>query len=62
MKMHRRELYERVQREAGLASELEARQVTVAVFAALKEQLSLGEVDDIRSQLPKDLKKVWEGA
>ena len=42
--------------------ELEARQVTIAVFAALKEQLSLGEADDIVGQLPKDLKRVWEGA
>jgi len=62
VKMHRREFYARVQREAGLASELEARQATIAVFAALKEQLSLGEADDILGQLPKDLKKVWEGA
>jgi uncharacterized protein (DUF2267 family) len=62
VKMHRREFYGRVQREAGLATELEARRATVAVFAALKGQLSLGEADDVASQLPKDLKKVWEGA
>ncbi len=60
LKMHRKEFYARVQRDAGLASEREARQVTNAVFAALKEQLSPGEADDILGQLPKDLKTVWE--
>jgi uncharacterized protein (DUF2267 family) len=30
-----------------------------AVFGALKEQLSAGEVDDIAAQLPTDLKGVW---
>lgn len=62
LKMHRREFYARVQREANLPSEREARLVTAAVFAALKEQLSPGEVDDILDQLPKDLKTVWEDA
>jgi uncharacterized protein (DUF2267 family) len=33
-----------------------------AVFAALKEQLSHGESDDIQSQLPMDLKGVWARA
>ncbi len=62
VKMHRREFYDRVMGEAGLASEREARQVTQVVFAALKEQLSPGESDDILTQLPKDLKSVWEDA
>lgn len=62
LKMHTRQFYERVKAEAGLASEREARQVTVAVFAALKAQISAGEADDILTQLPKDLKTVWEDA
>ena len=61
-KMHRNEFYDRVRREAHLASPREARAVTVAVFAALKEQLSPGEADDILAQLPKDLKTVWAEA
>jgi len=61
-KMHRQKFYERVRREAGLASEREARIATTAVFAALKGQLSPGEADDILGQLPKDLKSVWEDA
>lgn len=61
-KMHRREFYERVKSEAGLASAREARWGTVAVFAALKGQLSPGEADDVLAQLPKDLKEVWEEA
>ena len=61
-KTHQKEFYAGVRAEAGLASEREARLVTRAVFAALKEQLSLGECDDVRAQLPKDLKSVWEDA
>jgi uncharacterized protein (DUF2267 family) len=62
VKMHRKEFYERVRRDAGLESAREARFLTLAVFAALKEQLSPGEGEDIRSQLPRDLKDVWEEA
>jgi uncharacterized protein (DUF2267 family) len=62
VKMHRPAFYERVRREAGLASERETRQVIHAVFGALKTQLSPGESDDILSQLPKDIKPVWEDA
>lgn len=62
VKMHRSELYDRVQREAHLGSPREARAVTRAVFAALREQLSPGEADDILAQLPKDLKTVWAEA
>ena len=62
VKMHRRDFYARVQREGELESEREARRATRAVFGALKQQLSPGEVDDILAQLPKDLKTVWEDA
>lgn len=62
VKMRRQEFYARVRREAGLASEREARIATTAVFAALKAQLSPGEAGDILGQLPKDLKTVWEDA
>jgi uncharacterized protein (DUF2267 family) len=61
-KLRRTEFYDRVQREAGLASVREARFLTIAVFAALKEQLSPGEAGDVLSQLPRDLKEVWEKA
>jgi uncharacterized protein (DUF2267 family) len=60
VKMHRREFYDRVRGEAGLASPMEARSVTHAIFGALKDQLSSGEADHVLSQLPKDLKGVWE--
>jgi uncharacterized protein (DUF2267 family) len=62
VKMHRAAFYERVRSEAGLASERETRQAIVAVFAALKAQLSPGEAEDILTQLPRDLKSVWEDA
>jgi uncharacterized protein (DUF2267 family) len=62
VKMHRREMYERVKGDAGLASIREARFLVLAVFAALKEQLSPGEAGDVQAQLPKDLKEIWEDA
>jgi uncharacterized protein (DUF2267 family) len=62
VKMHRQGFYERVKKDAGLKSIKEARFLVIAVFAALKEQLSPGEVEDVQSQLPKDLKEIWEDA
>jgi uncharacterized protein (DUF2267 family) len=34
----------------------------LAVFAALKEQISPGEAQDVMAQLPKDLKELWAEA
>ena len=62
IKMNRPQFYERVRREAGLETIREARFLTIGVFAALKEQLSPGEADDVCAQLPRDLKDVWEDA
>lgn len=62
LKVHRDAFYERVRAEAALTSLRDARAVTAAVLSALKEQLSPGEADDVRAQLPKDLKRVWEDA
>lgn len=59
VKMHVRAFLERVRAEGGLTDLRAAEAVTEAVFAALKEQLSEGESDDILSQLPRDLKRVW---
>ena len=54
--------YARVRSAAGLGSTREARALTLAVFAALKVQVSPGEADDVHAQLPKDLKVLWEEA
>ena len=62
LKLHREEFFDRVKDETGLASRSEARGMTLAVFAALKEQLSPGEAEDVLAQLPKDLKEVWAEA
>ena len=45
--------------EGGLRDRHTTEHVIDAVFAALKEQLSDGESDDILAQLPRDLKRVW---
>lgn len=61
-KMDRREFYARVEHEAGLTTTAQAHWTTLAVFAALKEQLTPGEAEDVMAQLPKDLKEVWAEA
>jgi uncharacterized protein (DUF2267 family) len=62
IKMNREEFCERVRRDAGLPSAPQARWMVLAVFAALKEQISPGEAWDVMSQLPKDLKELWDEA
>ncbi len=61
-RLRREAFYERVRREARLGSRQQARAFTLAVFGALKRQLSPGEAEDVLAQLPKDLKEVWEEA
>jgi len=62
VRMHRKDFYERVRAEAALDSWRDARDLTAAVFHALKITLSPGETEDIVSQLPGDLKSVWSAA
>jgi uncharacterized protein (DUF2267 family) len=61
LKLHSEEFCRRVAKEAK-APDREGRRVTLAVFAALKEQLSPGEADDVLTQLPRDLKALWTEA
>jgi uncharacterized protein (DUF2267 family) len=61
-KMDREEFYRRIRAEARLDSVKVAQAVTRAVFAALQDQLSPGEVDDVLAQLPRDLKAAWRQA
>jgi uncharacterized protein (DUF2267 family) len=51
--------YRRVGAEAGVRTRREAQELTLGVFAALKEAISPGEAEDVWAQLPKDLKEVW---
>jgi uncharacterized protein (DUF2267 family) len=62
VKMKLDEFDERVRRDAGLPSTREARWMILAVFAALKEQISPGEARHVMAQLPKDLKELWDEA
>lgn len=62
VKMDCEAFLERVTRDAALPSMQRARWMTLAVFAALKDQLSPGEARDVMSQLPKDLKELWAEA
>ncbi|HUM15306.1 MAG TPA: DUF2267 domain-containing protein [Candidatus Nitrosotalea sp.] len=45
------ELFDRVRREAGLTSTQDAQWMMLAVFAALKEQISPGEAEDVFDQV-----------
>jgi uncharacterized protein (DUF2267 family) len=62
MKLSRAQFFERVRAKAKLATTRDAGWMTLAVLAALKEQLSPGEAEDVLAQLPKDLKELWTEA
>lgn len=62
VRIRRDEFYRRVAAEAGVATRRDAREITVGVFATLKEAISEGEADDVLAQLPKDLKSMWAEA
>lgn len=54
------EFLKKVRSRAGLSSDERARQVTDAVFETIRARISHGGADNIASQLPKDIKKLWE--
>lgn len=62
LKLSREEFLERMKAEAKLGTTRDARWMTLAVFAALKEHLIPGEGEDVFAQLPKDLKELWAEA
>jgi uncharacterized protein (DUF2267 family) len=62
LKLSREAFFERVKAETQASSTRDVRWMTLAVFAALKEQLSPGEAQDVYAQLPKDLKELWAEA
>jgi uncharacterized protein (DUF2267 family) len=62
LKLSREQFLQRVKAEAQTGSVRDARWMTLAVFAALKEQLSPGEAEDVFAQLPQSLKELWAEA
>lgn len=62
IKLNLEDFCERVRLDVGLPSTREARWMILAVFAALKEQISPGEARHVMAQLPKDLKELWDEA
>jgi len=62
VKMSREEFCDCAMREAGLSSKQETCWMVLAVFAALKKQITPGEAGDVMAQLPQDLKEVWAEA
>jgi len=58
--LDREEFIERVQMH--IKGEIPAEQAVRVVFHALKEQISVGEVNDVAGQLPEDLRQVWKAA
>jgi uncharacterized protein (DUF2267 family) len=61
-RMNRAAFYARVREEADLATDRDARWMTRGVFAALREQLTPGESEDVAAQLPRQLEDVWSEA
>ncbi len=57
-KFNRDEFFTAVNEHSG--NKFDARKITKAVFGVLKRQVSEGESQDVESQLPVDLKEIWE--
>lgn len=47
---------------ADPATPLDAEQATQAVFTVLSRHVSPGEIDDVRQQLPGDVRRIWPEA
>ena len=62
IKFHKGEFLEKIRDDGKLRDIEEAEKVTLAVFKTLKEQISEGEANHIKAQLPKRLKDMWTDA
>lgn len=58
-RLDREAFVDRVRDKAHLQDAAEAETVTLAVFRTIKEQISVGEAEDVASQLPSKLKIMW---
>ncbi|MHB0977517.1 MAG: DUF2267 domain-containing protein [Candidatus Aquicultorales bacterium] len=61
-KFDKNQFIERVQRKAQLSTAREAEDVSKAVLKVLKEAIPEGEVRDLESQLPQDLREFVRAA
>ncbi|MDP1809290.1 MAG: DUF2267 domain-containing protein [Actinomycetota bacterium] len=61
-KMSRSEFLGLVQRRAHLEDTKKSEYLTQGVFKALKKQIPAEEVENVCSQLPRDLKDLWKVA
>ena len=59
-KMSKREFFGRVQRRAHLEDTGRSEDLTQGVFTALKKQVPAEEVENIYSELPRDLRDLWK--
>jgi uncharacterized protein (DUF2267 family) len=55
----RQQFLNRIAREFGRANESEPEDVARAVFIVLVQRISDGEIDDVKSILPSDIRDLW---
>jgi uncharacterized protein (DUF2267 family) len=58
--MRKRELVEQIMQLPGVTTEEQAEDVIEAVFHTLRDRLTHDEADDLRAQLPKAWKELWD--
>ncbi len=61
-KMTKGQFYDRIQNRAHLESRAETEHLTQGVFKALKRQLPSKQGQDVATQLPRDLKNLWNAS
>jgi uncharacterized protein (DUF2267 family) len=60
VKMNSEEFMQQIKKRMGPAVEVPVAEVLRAVLTVMYERTSAGEMDDIRGNMPKDIKKLWD--
>jgi uncharacterized protein (DUF2267 family) len=58
-KLGKHEFLDRIKGEYAAAGHADPHRCATAVFAVLRKRISAGEIQDIRSMLPKDIQELW---
>ena len=58
-KFHLDEFLARVNKEVRMAGHVDPEKATRAVFQVIEHHVTMGEIEDIRAGLPRDIRRLW---
>ncbi|MDZ7717662.1 MAG: DUF2267 domain-containing protein [Balneolaceae bacterium] len=59
-KMNAEQFLDRIRKELGPSNELSAEEALSSVLGVLHEHVSIGELDDVKQSMPKDIANLWD--